>query len=448
MASNRLRTYLMAASLGGAVVVLSGGGCATSNNPAGFDGGNDGSSSSSGGSSGGMDGSMFSDGNGDDSPFSNDSGCAANNYRAQYSPLAMLFVLDGSGTMAASNKYAFAQQAIVAAMDEDAFNSAYLGLLMYPTGNGTLAQDCGIIPAGTPITCTVSGLAQVPLQLAGMNKSSDPSGVRHDMYNQLAASAPNQTGLGDGNPSYDAIDIGINLLDAWPKMGKRVLFFMTDGGASCTSQAMPARMSYQDANGCGDWEVPDNIINLVTTAHGDPMTPINSIFVGVPGADTDGSDPTTQPPYHVKLALSAMGHAGSPETEPKGCNGTTYTQAGGDPTMPCHFDMSQNYSAKILADAINSIRGQLLGCTFDLPVPDGGMLDPTKVNVEYSLDGGMTFTSLYKRASMSNTCTTDGCWDYTSGQKQVQLIGKACTDVTGNPNADVEIVVGCQTIIK
>jgi hypothetical protein len=341
--------------------------------------------------------------------------------------------------MAMANKYAYAQQAIIAAIDEDAFDSASLGLLIYPN-----AQEAG--PAcifNIPVTCAVPGLAQVPLNLAGTNKSNASTGVRHDIYNQLVASTP-QVSLGNGNPSYDAIGNAINLLKAWPGTGKRILFFITDGGASCTS--LSTRMGYTDSNGCTDWEYPSNIVSLVQAANQDPNTPVNTIFVGVPGADTDGSDPTMQPPYHVRLALSAEAWAGSPQTCDPNCDGKTFTQAGGDPVIPCHFDMTQNFTPALLSAAINKIRGSLLGCVFDIPpASDGGIVDPSKVNVEYSTNG-MTYTSISRRASPSDTCTTGaGCWDYNS-TGQIVLEGAACNAIEGAMNADVQIVLGCKTI--
>jgi len=66
----------------------------------------------------------------------------------------------------------------------------------------------------------------------------------------------------------------------------------------------------------------------------------------------------------------------------------------------------------------------------------------------YSTDGGMTYTDLFRRKSISDPCSTgNGCWDYnTSGQ--VVLIGPACSAVEMSPNADVQIVVGCATQVQ
>jgi len=128
-------------------------------------------------------------------------------------------------------------------------------------------------------------------------------------------------------------------------------------------------------------------------------------------------------------------------------NGKSFTQGGTAPSNPCHFDMTVNYSPQVLANAINQIRGSLLGCVFDLPQPDGGTVNLDEVNVEYSTDG-TTYTQLARRASPTETCTTgNGCWDYDSSGRIV-LIGPACSSVENAPSGDVEIVVGCQTMTQ
>ncbi|HEY8087411.1 MAG TPA: hypothetical protein VIF09_06190 [Polyangiaceae bacterium] len=423
----------------GAVALVVAGGCAGSGKNAGYSGdggaGDDGGGSSGASSGGGSFGDATAD-----VPLSADSGCATGNFKAAFAKAAMLVVLDGSGTMAANSKYADAQQAIVTALDEDAFDSAYLGLLIYPTGN-VKGPQCVL---GLPVACQVPGLSQVPLELAGTTKSTDTTGVRHEIYDKLAASSPSTSGVGNANPSYDAIHNAITILQSWPQTGKRILFFITDGGASCAS--VSTRPGYTDGNGCPDWEYPASLVSLVQAANTDPSKPVNTIVVGVPGADTQGTS-VNDPPYHVRLALSAEAWAGSPQTCAPTCNGQTFTQAGADPSIPCHFDMTVNYSPTVLANAINQIRGSLLGCVFDLPQPEGGTLDPSKVNVEYSTNGTQ-FTELYRRASPGDACTTGtGCWDYNSSG-QVVLIGNACTAVEGATTADVQIIVGCQTVTQ
>jgi len=240
--------------------------------------------------------------------------------------------------------------------------------------------------------------------------------------------------------------VGYSALENYSQPGKRILLFITDGGASCSSLSNPQRPSYQDPNNCPDWENPDNIVTLVKKAHDDTQSPVSTFVVGVPGADTDGSNPNTQPPYHVRTALSAYAFAGSPETVDPTCTGKAFSQTAGDPQVSCHFDMTQQYSAKKLSDAINEIRGKVLGCIFELPVPEAGTIDRSLVNVQYATGTGAD-SPIYKRKDAGNACAADGCWDYTSDGK-VELFGKACTDVKAAADARVQIVVGRATIVK
>jgi hypothetical protein len=379
--------------------------------------------------------------------------CAAEKYTAQSAPASMLFVLDASGTMGqsaggSSTKWANAQQAIVTAMDLPVFDTVSLGLLTYPQpspGGKELAMCPILMSLGVHVNCEVSGLPQVPLTLAGTGTTSTP-GVRMNIYDALVAASP-AAGPGNGNPGYDALMTGITTLQA-ATTTKRLLFFITDGGASCTSQDTPQRPYYKDGNGCDDWEDPDNIVTMLQTAHDDKTTPINTLVVGVQGADTTGAGPMKQnPPYSVRLALSAYALAGSPETVPTGCDGT-YTQAGTDPAVPCHFDLSTTPSfGTVLSTDIATIRDQLLGCTYTLPKPEAGTVDMSKINVEVGTGSGKP-TEIYRRNSTKDACTTGaGCWDYGPGG-EIELIGNACTDVQKSLSAKVEILVGCETIVK
>ncbi len=372
-----------------------------------------------------------------DSPFT---GCARGTYAAKVTPAAMLFVLDKSGTMAQGGKFASAQQAIVTAADEPTFDSMVVGLLGYPTLSVT-GPACIF---GLPVLCGVTGLPQVPLRLAGASKSNGGPGVRRDMYAWLSSNAP-QPGFGDGNPTYEALKSGINALKVYNlNKGKRILVYITAGGASCASVSSPSRPGYTDGNSCPDWEHPQSIVDLLKAAHDDAEKPVNSMIVGVPGADTHGEN-TNVPPYSVRLALSAYAATGSPETIDPTCDGKAFTKVNTDPGKACHFDMTRNFSPEILAGAIGQVRGKLLGCVFDLPEVDGKIVDRDKVNVDYTIKDAPIH--IYKRKSPSDTCAADGCWDYTADGR-VELLGKACEDVKTSTSAKVEIVVGCQTIVK
>jgi hypothetical protein len=366
--------------------------------------------------------------------------CATGQYQAQQQPAAMLVLLQKSGSMNDMNKWVFAVQAIVGALDQPVFNTMSLGLIAAPSSAVT-GPACVL---NLPVACGVPALPQVDLAVAGTNLSTDPTGVRHDIRTWLSSNSPD-TSIGEGNPLYDTIQASYGVLNLWPGPGKRILFVVTDGAISCTS--LSTRAGYTDGNGCPDWENPNNIISLVNQANISTTSPIDTFIVGVPGSDS--YDPTGQnyPPYHMRRALSDIAYAGSPANAPAGCTHTNpFQQTDPDPTLSCHFDMTQTYSAMQVAQAIAQVRGEELGCIFNLPAPEAGTVDLNEVNVSYAINGGMQ-DPLYKRATPTEDCSMTGCWDYTT-TNQVELFGKACTDVMGAMDADVEITVGCMTIVK
>ncbi len=368
------------------------------------------------------------------------SACATAEYDAHQAPAALLVVLDRSSSMTDNNKWNFAAQAVVQALDQDIFDSMYVGLYSAPSGNVT-GPECIL---GTPVACQAPPFPQVNLALASTQKSMATSGVRHDIMTWLTANSPD-SGFGDASPIYAALQSAIGALQAWSQPGKRIILLVTDGTISCNQ--FSSRPGYMDCNGCShDWEDPNNIVSLLSQANSDPNKPIETFVVGVPGADTYDAQGCSYPPYHMRLALSAIAAAGSPTNVPPTCTGKTFSQGGGDPQVSCHFDLTQgNFNTQALSDTISLVRGKVLGCTFDLPQPDGGMLDPNQVNVEYTVNGNAV--QLYKRKDPANLCAAMGCWDYSPGGDKVQLVGKACDDVQGTPDAQVKIIVGCQTLI-
>jgi hypothetical protein len=372
-----------------------------------------------------------------DGELTADSACQLSVHEAKQLPAAYLFLLDRSNSMNQAGKWAAAQLAIVQAIDANAFDNLSLGLNVFPAGD--VAGPACIF--GYPVSCGVSALPQVPIADSGLLKSSDPSGVRGKIYSWLSQNQPQ----GTATPGYDALKAAISALQIHAVQGPRLLMLISDGGFGCTSLSNPLRDNFTDALQCPDWEHPDNVIELLEQARNDPAAPVLSFIVGVPGSDTQASDPDA-PPFSMRRALSAFAAAGSPHV-PAGCDGT-FTQAGADPAPPCHFDLTQgNFDAQSLAQTIGDIRGKALGCVYELPETVGGqVVDKSRVNVKTSTDGGTPQTVL-QRSDPTDGCETDGCWAY-DDQGQIVLIGKACEDVKNSPSAKVEILVGCTTEVK
>jgi len=374
-----------------------------------------------------------------------DTSCVEATYDGEQAPAAFLVVLDRSSSMSQNNKWTYAAQAIVAALDQDVFDSMYVGLYAAPSGN-TTGPGCIF---GLDVPCFAPPFPQVDLQLAGAEKSTAATGVRRQIRDWLTANGP--FGMYDGTPMYDALFAVKETMRFWsPPSGgtnaKRAMMIVTDGTLSCTSLSSPPRPAFADCNMCDDWEHPQNLINMLQMNNTDPTAPIDSYVVGVPGANTIGID-CNWPPYSMRAALSAMAYAGAPDHAPAGCTGTSFSATGGDPAVSCHFDMTVpgGFSATALADTIAYIRSETLGCIFEMPEPPPGQtIDQGQVNVSYTFDG--VNVDLFRRSDPSNPCTTTGCWDYTADQR-IELIGQACTDITNAASVQVRIVTGCMTIV-
>ena len=377
----------------------------------------------------------------DSTVFGDAGSCVTASYVAEQAPLAIVVVMDKSDSMATNNKWAFASQAIVQALDQQVFDTVHLGLLAAPSSTVT-GPACVF---GFAVGCGLPTWPQVSLQMAGVETSFDTTGVRREMKDWLNTNSPGG-GL-DGTPMYDALQNAYGAIQGWPEQGKRAIIVVTDGSFSCTSLSNPLRPNFMDGNGCPDWEHPQNMVQLAQQYEQDTTFPVLTFVIGVPGSDTYDPTAVTQPPYYMRGALSSIALAGAPAFMSPTCNAVIpFTDPGSNPTESCHFDMTQgNFSVQAVADAISVVRGQTVGCTYALPDPPGG-LEITEVNVRSTVDGNVE--DLARRSDPSNLCdTAPGCWDYDAAQENVELIGAACDAVMAGQSVQVDVILGCQTIV-
>jgi hypothetical protein len=373
-------------------------------------GGSSGGSSSggsSGSSSGGFgDGSVmnFGDGGGNGEGSLGDSGCATATAKATKTPVYMVFILDGSGSMSQNGKWPAATgalKAIFADMNTKADTGVGVGLIVFsdtkdPTGAS------GPYPSSADVSINFVGAAQL-------------SALDNRLGGQPGLDTPTGTALAGGYGELEKF----TPLTPLPPGGQKVLVLITDGVP--TDNCAQNGGSYT-SNAC----VMEAAAEL---AKASPAGPILTFVVGTgvyPSTDLTNFDPNF---------LGNLAEAGG--TGPKGCN-PNENAAGA--TDLCYFEVdptagSQTATETAFENAINAIRGQVLSCTFPLNVnPEAGTLDPTKVNVTVD---GMTVPQ----------SPTNG-WEYNNPTDPTSIVfnGTACTNLKNDPNASVQIVLGCATI--
>lgn len=96
-----------------------------------------------------------------------------------------------------------------------------------------------------------------------------------------------------------------------------------------------------------------------------------------------------------------------------------------------------------LLQALNEIRGQAMKCDFDLPT--AANVDPTKVNVTLSVDGGSE--EQWNKVGNEGQCGDSKAWHYDdeTNPTSVVLCPAACEAATSTPGARIDVVFGCET---
>ncbi len=95
-----------------------------------------------------------------------------------------------------------------------------------------------------------------------------------------------------------------------------------------------------------------------------------------------------------------------------------------------------------LLDAINLIRGKSISCELDIPPPPSGKrLDPNRVDVQFTPDGGTSTALKY-----GTDCTGDTGWHYDDATTptKIQLCDSACSTVKADPKGKLDVVFQCK----
>lgn len=405
-----LASVAVVASACGSTPQDSGFGGSSSGSGSGSGGGGDAStSSSSGGSSNGSGSGSGGSIIGDSGPVEaslGDAGCATATATATKSPVYMLFVLDGSGSMADNNKWTAATgalKAIFSDMQMKADPGIGVGLIVFSDSNDP-TQASGPYPDS----------ADVPINFVG---AAQDSALNNRLSGQPELDTPTGTALTGG---YGELENYVAMTPL-PPGGQKVLVLITDGVP--TDNCAQNGGSYS-SNAC---------VMMAGTelTKAKPQGPILTYVIGTgvfPSSDLTNFDPNF---------LGNLAQAGG--TGPMGCNPNENTTS----TDLCYFEVdpttgNASQTETAFENAINAIRGQVLSCTFPLNVDkDAGALDPSKVNVTVN---GMTVSQ-----------DPQNGWTYDNPSNPTEIIfhGNACNELKSQDagSATVNIILGCATVV-
>ncbi len=111
---------------------------------------------------------------------------------------------------------------------------------------------------------------------------------------------------------------------------------------------------------------------------------------------------------------------------------------------------SQDFDPVFQDMATAVVSQSTISCFYDIPaIPDGGTLDPGKVNVSYTPGMGSSNTIGYVPGGAADCGAQNGGWYYDDPQSPTQIIlcPSTCTAVQGDPGGKLDVVFGCDTVI-
>jgi Mg-chelatase subunit ChlD len=407
MRLKRVVGQLIAAFVFLGVAISAAAGCGGSNPNGGFtNGGSGGGNGDDSGTllgGGGASGGLGGDGGGGSNLL--DSGCATATAATQRSPVYMLVVLDGSGSMQSDNKWTGVVPALDAFFDDllsKADPSFAVGLIAFSDQND---PTCSIsfFSAG----CSGPYPTNIDVRIAAVDAAQHAK-----LRGRIDPSSP----MGD-TPTHTALQGGFSELENFkpsgtiPPNGKKVLVLMTDG--------VPTDGSNTASNSA-----------LVAQELGKGIT---TFAVGIgpfPSTNTKGYDPVFM--GHIAKAGGAA---------PTSCN-QNETQ---NVANVCHLQVtpggkSAQQVEQDFINAINAIRGQVATCEFVLE-KSSGAVDPSQVNVIYTDQNGTQHV-------LVQDGTNGWTYDDPNNPTKVILHGGDCDEVKNDPKGKISIVLGCKTVTK
>lgn len=347
------------------------------------------------------------------------SACARAQAEAHRTPLYLLFVLDGSGSMRWHGKWTAVVPALRAIFDDlKSADDAAIGAGL------TIFADRRDYTIGD-YTAGPYDVMDVPLGFVDANQRE-----------RLDARLVTEPYL--GTPTFEVLSGQYDLMRAFeppaPLLpdGRKVVVFITDG---IPDPDMPAgeegpRLSLALAQEMSSLAPPEEPIRTFVVGVGPFPVPMEAIH-------------SYSPEFCGELAV-AGGTRASEQCHPR---------EGVDPTLTCHFQVTPPESREPNEEEIAALRGSFIDAmakvrlnalTCDYPlelVPGGDRVDPSTVNVVYVPGDG-------DKMLIANSAADGWTYDDVENPTKVTLNGPICERVKADPRGKITVVLGCQTIVR
>jgi hypothetical protein len=299
------------------------------------------------------------------------------------------------------SKWAITREALREAITALPDNAA-VGLLYYPnmpTSPSESARD---------VSACVNVDTQIPVERLG--EAGSLHRLRID--DSLGHAKPN-----GATPTHDAYAYALmNGLGQVQLAGQPYMLVITDGAPTL-------------AQGCLGPGVPQSpqptepILDAIWGARSNRG--IRTFLIGSPGSEDNGAGGDMRPWLSTGAVLGG--------TAIPGCNvqGPNY----------CHVDLvDESDFASALRARLSQIVGQLVSCSFELPVePDGAALDPTRMNLLFTPS-----TSEEPQLVVQNP-EANCYFGWQRHENTLELCGQTCDIVRRDPGAKLELLLGCAT---
>ena len=294
--------------------------------------------------------------------------CAVTVVEARQAPVAMYILLDRSGSMTFSNKWATVVDGLSQFVALPAADGMNLALQYFPLEVG---HDC----AGGAYAVPEVAMGQLPghaTAIVASLQGAEPAGATTPIEGALHGIAQYTHDYASVTPGADQRVVGVLVTDGLPDQ-------------ACASDTQQLATIAAESVG------------------GTPSIPI--YVVGMSGAD-----------FSVLSAIAAAG-------------GTTsaYSVTSGGP------------AAFLLV--LDEIRAASVGCDFPVPVPEGGVVDPSNVQLIYTPGTGNEQTLSHQPGS--ETCGSGWYFDDNTSPTTITLCPSTCQMMHQDANARVDISLGC-----